>query len=174
MEDGWLSRREQKGELCPSAPRLEGDILALLLRRPVEEVDIEAARPSPCEAGTPPGGALVHEEMPLRHVGYGEMREIEVAQGPGTARIRRLGTYPFPEEGEFIPVAIAPAVGQVAGEVPPFGPVGGMGPVVPRELPRPRGKGLAPRTRIGPCSGREEARSEGAEAKAGKEGGGKA
>ena len=77
------------------------------------------------------------EEFGLGNVRDGEVGKIDIAYGPGICGGVGGLPDPLPEKCQLVTVAATGAVGEVAGEIPPFRSEGGMIPMVLGEVPVP-------------------------------------
>src|SRR5207248_855536 len=91
------------------------------------------------EAGFPKRAAaalLLETKSLARDVRDGEVRELQVVDDKTGSVWITLGGRPnaLPEKGQFVTEAMVVIVGQIAGEVPPFGFEFAVHVMVPREL----------------------------------------
>src|SRR5581483_5899333 len=113
--------------------RPEVDRLSLLRRPPGVDPALQPVETGPALSERFTAHSIGVEETLFMKVGHREVRQVELAGRPagGIFEDRRM-VVPLPEEGQLI--AVLPAVrGQLAGEVPPFGPERRVRPVVFRE-----------------------------------------
>jgi len=144
VEDDGLDRSQFQCQLRRPVAGPDADALAFHPGKPVEVPDIHPARRRPRQSRSGTADAVGMEEFGLGNVRDGEVGKIDIAYGPGICGGVGGLPDPLPEKCQLVTVAATGAVGEVAGEIPPFRSEGWMIPMVLGETPVPWLQGGTP------------------------------